>query len=416
MKHLTGVLLLFVCLVQPPFAHALFCGHEVGTVVVFGNGIMNTENDADRSLKRTEELLHATLPPEEFDKLEFNLAYNKSYGMLSDLYESLKQRIGQDNVVVSFWRWLGGQEFVPDSVQEELLRMAERFDFSTMVGEEDLSNHLALYRNSIMEGKKVLVFSHSQGNFFANAAHQILYSGSDPIHSRSFGIVSVATPASFVGGGGPYTTLVEDGVIVAITLATPPHVLPPLFANLTNVLSGATTSDWRGHNFTEEYMSPGSRSVAKIIPDIVTTMTGLEQPPQTVQDGIITATLTWGTQPDVDLHAFEPNGTHVYYRHRQGVSGYLDLDDTNGSGPEHYYVSCSALESGTYHIGVNYYYGLASETALVQIEAGTSVRSFNIPLTASVGSSGDDAPVPVADITVTGNSTDGFDFSIIGAP
>jgi len=226
--------------------------------------------------------------------------------------------------------------------------------------------------------------------------------------------VSVANPASFVGGDGPYTTLVEDGVIAAIALATPTGVLPPLASNLTNILSGATTSDWRGHNFIVEYMAEGSRSATKVVPDIVATMNGLEQPPQTVQDGIITATLTWGSQPDVDLHAFEPNGTHVFYSNRQGVSGYLDLDDTSGEGPEHYYVSCAALETGTYHFGVNYYYGTGIETAYVQIVAGTLVRSFTIPLAVSVGGFGNDTPIPVADVVVNGDAVNGYIFDIQG--
>jgi len=399
----------------PAFAEGAFCSGETGTVVTFGNGIMSEDrDDAGESRDKIRDSLYATLAPEEFNKLEFDLAYNESYGLMADLYESLKQRLGQDNVVVSFWRWLGGREVIPDEVQEELLKMATRFDFSTMVGEEDLANHLALYRNSILEGKKVMVVAHSQGNLFANAAYEILYHGSDPIQSRSLGITAVGTPASFVGGDGPYTTLVEDGVIAVISLATVTGVLPPLFPNITNILSGATTSDWRGHNFIEEYMAEGSRSVTKIISDTIMVMTGLEQPPQTVQDGIITATLTWGPQPDVDLHAFEPNGFHVYYSARNGASGYLDLDDTSGYGPEHYYVSCATLEAGTYSIGVNYYSGSAPETAFVQIAAGTSVRSFSIPLAESVGTDGNTTPVPVANVVVGGDATVGYTFDIQG--
>jgi len=420
MKRTIGVLCLLLVLFAPNVSSAdIFCREETSTVVVFGNGILNTQDEATSSRETLERILRMTLSPDEFNNLEFDLAYNKSYGFFADLYESLKQRLSTDNVVVSFWRWLGGREEVPDAVREELLKMATRFDFSTMVGDADLANHLILYRTSILAGKKVLVVSHSQGNFFVNAAYQILYSGPDPIQSRSFGIVSVANPASFVGGNGPYTTLVEDGVIAAIALASLtafPAVLPPLPPNLSNIFSNATTSDWRGHNFVLEYMAGDSRSVAKIVPDIIDTMNGLEQPMQIVQDGIITITLTWGAEPDVDLHVFEPNGFHVYWpqRQRQGVSGYLDLDDVTSYGPEHYYVSCSTLETGTYRIGVNYFYGLGPETAHVQIEAGTSVRNFTIPLSSSIGSAGDAMPIPVADVAVSGNSETGFQFNVLG--
>src|SRR3989344_4730682 len=171
MKRIIGVMWMFlVWFVPQASAEGTFCRSETGTVVVFGNGIMNTKDDAGSSKEVIERNLRSTLTPDEFSKLEFDLAYNESYDLMADLYESLKQRLGQDNVVVSFWRWLGGGDEVPDAVREELLKMATRFDFSTMVGDEDLANHIALYRTSILSGKKVIAVSHSQGNFFANAA------------------------------------------------------------------------------------------------------------------------------------------------------------------------------------------------------------------------------------------------------
>src|SRR3989344_6580441 len=211
MKCILYAVWFLCCLYGVEASAETFCRQESGTVVVFGNGIMNTERDAQNSLGLLEDTLKLQLTPSEFDKLEFDLAYNQSYGLMADLYESLKQRFSQANVVMSFWRWLGGREELPDGVQEELLKMVTRFDYSTMVGEADLVNHLALYRTSVLEGKKVSLVCHSQGCLFANAAHEILYHGTAPIQSISFGITAVATPANFVGGSGPYTTLVEDG-------------------------------------------------------------------------------------------------------------------------------------------------------------------------------------------------------------
>ena len=71
--------------------------------------------------------------------------------------------------------------------------------------------------------------------------------------------------------------------------------------------------------------------------------------------------MTWGSQPDVDLHVTEPNEFHVFYGSTRGPSGYLDVDDVTGFGPEHFYVSCGTLETGTYAIGVNYYSGSAGD-------------------------------------------------------
>lgn len=416
MRRILYVVLAFslVC-TQVSFGAGTLCQSATsgGTLIVFGNGIMNTKSDAAESLVRIAEVLYATLPPEEFNKLKFDLAYNKSYGFFADLYESAKQKLLSDNLPVSFWRWLGNREIMPDALKEELKAMAVRFDFSTMVGSADLVNHIDLYRLNMLAGNKVVVFAHSQGNFFVNAAYSSLFTGSQALTTaQSFGIVSVANPASFVAGGGPYTTLVEDLVIAAIALATPTGVSPPLFPNITNVLSGAETSDWKGHGFLEEYMAQGSRSVTQIMSDGTAMIASRVTPPTVIQDGIITVSLTWGVQPDVDLHAFEPNGTHVFYAHLQGPSGKLDLDDTTSYGPEHYTVSCSTLETGTYHIGVNYYYGSSPEVANIHIQAGLSTRSFTRNLPTALGSSGNGNPVPVADIVVTGNQQDGFSFDV----
>lgn len=411
-----AILVLLVTLVTVvPLKAETFCQNLTTdkTIVIFGNGIMNTKDDATRSRNRIKELLDATLSPEEFSKLEFGLAYNQSYGFFKDLYESAKQKLGAENVIVSFWRWLGGQEAMPDVLQEEIKTMATQFDFATRVAPEDLDNHVLLYRTSMLEGKRVLVFAHSQGGFFANAAYEKLFMGDNAlISSQSFGIVAVATPAGYTEGDGPYTTLIEDLVIQAITLVTPPGVLSPRTPNITNIGSGAVLNDWKGHNFIDEYAAEGSNSVAQIMNDAVTMLSSLQQPAQLAQEGAITVTLTWGVEPDVDLHAFEPNDYHVYYEQLQGESGFLDVDDVTSYGPEHYYVSCDSLEAGAYRIGVNYFYGDSPEVAQIQIRAGLSVRTFTRNLLTAVGTDGDNNPIPVADITVTGDQQTGFSFDI----
>lgn len=392
-----------------------FCQQpQPGTEVVFANGILTAQDDANSALVKIHDNLQASLTPEEFNKLSFALAYNKTYGALADLYESMKQRVGSDNAGASFFRWLGNLEPLPDSWQEEMKRISAKFDFSTKVDLADLNNHLSLYRSSMLGGKKVVAVCHSQGNFFCNAAYTILYHGDNPIHTRSFGIVSLANPASFVGGNGPYLTLVEDKVIAAISVATPLGILPPLFPNVTNVGSASTTGTLVGHYIIEDYLASGSRTDPRFIQDWIMVNNGLEQPPQIVQDGIITVALTWGIQPDMDLHMFEPDGTHVFYANRQGVSGFLDLDDTSSYGPEHIYIACSAIETGVYRFGVQYFYGTGPETALVQITAGNSVRSYSVPFSVAVGHDGDNSPVVVTSVAVSGDPTHGYTFDIQG--
>ncbi len=59
---------------------------------------------------------------------------------------------------------------------------------------------------------------------------------------------------------------------------------------------------------------------------------------------------------DIDLHVHEPNGEHVFYRHRESQQGgTLYYDITNGLGPEIYVLGTG--KKGTYKISVVYYSG-----------------------------------------------------------
>jgi len=86
----------------------------------------------------------------------------------------------------------------------------------------------------------------------------------------------------------------------------------------------------------------------------------------TATPAAMTVTLTWDQdQSDVDLHVLEPgtDARHIYYSNKgySATSPYLDMDNTHGYGPEHYYaIENSTLPGatniyGTYQIRVEYY-------------------------------------------------------------
>ncbi len=61
--------------------------------------------------------------------------------------------------------------------------------------------------------------------------------------------------------------------------------------------------------------------------------------------------LTWDIKyADIDLHVLEPSGRHVYYRSKGGdYTPFLDYDDVDGFGPEHYFIDSNMdYEYGTY--------------------------------------------------------------------
>jgi len=79
-----------------------------------------------------------------------------------------------------------------------------------------------------------------------------------------------------------------------------------------------------------------------------------------IQPADMLVTLSWATdQTDIDLHVIDPNGEAVDYTHKLATTGAeLDVDDTNGFGPEHYTISSAEgdqMPFGDYSIFLIYY-------------------------------------------------------------
>jgi hypothetical protein len=105
----------------------------------------------------------------------------------------------------------------------------------------------------------------------------------------------------------------------------------------------------------------------------------------TLGTGEFTATLTWDTQTDIDLHVNEPSGFHIFYREastRRGPTALLDADNTIGFGPENIYTDRPAA-SGTYEVYVVPYAGDPGRwptTARVTIRTnvGTAAEDYRV--------------------------------------
>lgn len=371
---------------------------QPGVYVVFGNGVWNDEESADSSRRLLTRRLESAIAGTALEGIiTYATAYNPSEGTLADLLETFEQNAQTD--YSQFWRYLAGLDILPDFLQDKLIEIANEVDAAVVQSNPAVQDHIEKYNAFLSEGKKVVLVAHSQGNLFANIA----YLGIDSSYLNGFGIVSVGNPDNYVAGGGPYTTLEEDIIITNV-----PGSLPP---NLDNFF-GINLNDLTGHTFADSYMAPGRQAESKILNDTISSINGLSYPSTSLSPGIITATLTWGSNPDLDLHVFEPNGTHVYYANLTGISGYLDLDDVTGYGPEHYYVSCDTIETGTYRIGVNYYYGYSPETGTVTLQAGDQIRSRDHTFTEWLGSAGNANPYIMFDLLVTGTPEGGYEFTV----
>ena len=395
--HVMLSTLIFFSVLVTVECEASYCNEE--TYVFHGNGMFTDHSDATVNKNTLEVRLRtATELPANGWKVE--LSYNDNEGIVSIL-EAFRQRMGDQTA--SYWRWLGNLEIAPDWFQTATRSVASGFDLLEAVIDEDLRRQIQRYEGLLMAGNRVLVVAHSQGSLYANAAHTRLADKGLPMDA--FGIVSVANPASRVAGDGPYFTLLNDLVIYGVSLVLP-NTLP---ANIENTID---YSDWTHHHFIDSYLN-GDQSGPMIVNTVLGEADALSWPEAQVGRGPISVTLTWGEQPDVDLHIFEPNWSHVYYADPVGQSGHLDHDDTSAYGPEHYYVgNCDQLETGRYGVAVNYYRGSAPETAHIQIQAGDIVRDYSTYLFMAYGSSGNYRARTVANIDVVEDPDQGYVFKV----
>jgi hypothetical protein len=377
------------------------------TVVFFGNGVMTDEDNAYNSRDIIKQRVKTKLPPEEFELLDFQLSYNDTHTLPLDLLELTIQFLTGN--VSRFWRILWELDPMPDLVAEQMLLLSDALDYSALLTTDNLRDHVKTYQNAIDEGKKIILVAHSQGNLFGNQAYNFLSIG----EKRSFGMISVANVDNNVLGDGtetaPYTSLKNDKFIlglIAVQLGLPTS---PMFPNTENL---ADSEDLWRHSFIRSYMMEESISETQITGDIIAVLGSLYTPPQVVDPGVITVSLTWGQAPDIDLHVYEPNGTLVNFMNLQGISGALDVDDRSRFGPEHYRVlTCDALEEGIYHIALDYYYGSEPEIATLQVKAGLLTRTYQIPMSSSYYGS-EWYPELVANVLVHGNESTGYEFEI----
>lgn len=409
------------------------------TTVYFANGILTDPDDADDvalkmqiAYKSQFEAMH------ENSTYKFTKAYNYSQGALTDITQVLQQKMeeegaegvsgyqiytlissGLDNdairAALAVYLTPNALALISDSLLEELGESMTQASIDAIADRLIVnSQHVNFYESDLIAGKRVIIMPHSQGNLFTNSAVASV-KARQPERADSIDYFGVANPAATTVDGAQYVTADDDRVIDGLRLIE--NVLPSNLDNDPSILPGFLGGDFRSisnHLIIEDYFD--TRLASRDIID--TNLTRLAQdtpfPTQIAGTGAIRASLSWGEQPDVDLHAYEPNGSHVYYRNLTGEDGTLDVDDTNGQGPENYVVACTNVNTGTYQIGVNYYSGNAPETARVAIFLGDgrTITPRELLLNVAEGSSGNDNPTIMFEVTVTDDGNGNAVYSV----
>lgn len=72
--------------------------------------------------------------------------------------------------------------------------------------------------------------------------------------------------------------------------------------------------------------------------------------------GDVQITLVWDNTADLDLHVYDPNSEEIWWKYKYSSSGgILDVDDTNGYGPENVYWAKGKAPPGNYKVYLKYY-------------------------------------------------------------
>lgn len=93
-----------------------------------------------------------------------------------------------------------------------------------------------------------------------------------------------------------------------------------------------------------------------------------------VGSGRLAFTLTWANAGDLDLHVTPPCGTEIYYANPMACGGYLDRDDTTGTGPENVFWD-NEYSSGSYTVCVVYFQPITTSYSLTVKKSGAAIHS-----------------------------------------
>ncbi len=228
----------------------LKCDYKIK--IYFANGMFNTKRESESSKEALEYYINLSANDIKDINITYDIAFNQNEPTMTQLIEvAIQERIDDWSY---FFSYLAQYKIAPSWFLDTMQELAQKIDKYSYIIDADLLSHIDKYEKDIKGGYKVIVIGHSQGNFYANKAYSNLK------NTDNFHIVSVATPANTVQGGGKYTTLTTDKIITVVRLLNP----NTLFANTTN----KNSFEFLGHSFVHSYMY-GDNSREKIVKDII---------------------------------------------------------------------------------------------------------------------------------------------------
>ncbi|GAM57898.1 hypothetical protein JCM19231_1409 [Vibrio ishigakensis] len=367
--------------------------------VFYGNGMRNSVLDAKESSNVLKQAIEERNRSLEIDKkISHGRVINPSES-IGDFFESVDQKLNLEES--QLWLYFSGVEAMPDEMKEILTNLATKSIEISYDAQPELRNHVNIYDAALLEGNKVIVVSHSQGNLFANQAYNHIH----PQYRDAWGMVAVANPATYVADGGPNTTITED-----LVMYFTPGSMEANFSNFDTL----NANDWSGHRFVESYMVENTLARRKVVEDVFIVEEGLQVAPEVLGGSALHVALSWKEHIDLDLITFEPDGTHVYYANKEGNFGLLHGDALNDAEKkiEHYSVPCTNVVEGEFQFGVNYFAGYYPDTATMVVKTPDETRTRTLYLEDKVGSAGNKTPSIMFELDIVENEDGELSYSI----
>lgn len=360
--------------IRPSFAACP--GPGSGYSVLFFNGVWNTKNQAQISLKKIKSdfgVSYNNLP------ISYQLAYNETGSTdggtsFQDLAETFIQRADQidpsgslANHFELFWEALQGDgssgvwSYITNAIQNALSVLSSLYSDFTVEFAASLSSaishpptaadyvaHDTLIDNQIAQGQMLVFVAHSQGNLFADHAYDHVVS---EIPATGVGIVHIAPPTTVLHG--PYDLANIDLVIGALRTVFGSQTVPENCLTLPSSLS-----DPSGHTLVGTYLDPNRQGLTAIQRDFNAEIaTLLPYTPVTLLSVDLKAPITSADSTPSGLFVTEPNGLTVddmSLPYNSVGSFTVCSDPTTGATEMLYWIPLGQAKdpSGTYAVDV----------------------------------------------------------------
>ncbi len=178
MKTLFLCFLLFILAL---LAHAsneqLQCSKK-GTVIFFINGIDTSPETFDKEKDRIREIERQSRSPEYNLRVDPRVTadvdgyYNRTDGAIADIWESMGQWMDETtgNAIDAKMaaKLVIAQKPLPNEIQKKKIEIQQQRQTQTTWRQADLNGMVAQINGHLSSGKKVIILSESQGNFYAN--------------------------------------------------------------------------------------------------------------------------------------------------------------------------------------------------------------------------------------------------------